>query len=109
MAEQPSSGDEPELDYPIEIRLDDMSLSIDGDLLISGPEALEVRRLLATHPELYPTLVVPFIRRRERSFRPSELWIDPKGRIHITNRRLVARMHEHLSGHLRRRGAKGER
>ena len=83
-------------DFPIEIRKEAMSLSLDGDLLITGPAAEKVRRLLCSHPSFYPQYVVPFIRAREPSFQPDQLWLDPHGRIHITNRRIVRRMRLHL-------------
>ncbi len=95
-------------DYPIEVGPDDMSLSLTGDLLITGPAAEKIRRWLVNYPRFYPQSVVPYIRVREPSFRPDQVWIDPKGRIHITNPRLVERMRRHLTGNLRKRPREGE-
>jgi len=90
-------------DYPIHIRDDDACLSLDGEVLITGPAAEKVRRLLLSRPEFYRESVVPFIQRREPSFQPSELWIDPAGRIHITNPSIVRRVGRHIAAHARGR------
>ena len=83
-------------DYPISIRLEDLTVAPDGDVLIAGPKAEAIRRLLLNHPWVYPRLAVPFIRRREPSFRPEELWIDPKGRVHLSNAAITRRIRHHL-------------
>ncbi len=90
-------------DYPIRIRDKDACLSLNGDVVITGRAAEQIRRLLLNYPEFYANSVVPFIRKREPSFKPTELWIDPEGRIHITNRRIVRRVWHHLSQRARSR------
>ena len=83
-------------DYPIEFRRENMSISLEGDLLITGPPAEKVRRLLLNYPLFYKRYIVPFLKQREASFQPNECWIDPAGRVHLTNRQIVKRMRAHL-------------
>jgi hypothetical protein len=83
-------------DYPIEIRDHDMSVSVGGDVIITGKPAEKIRRWLVNYPGSYMKDVVPFIRAKEASFKPTELWIDGDARIHITNRNIVERIKRHL-------------
>lgn len=76
----------------IQIRLEDMQLSMEGGLLITGPQARKVRQLLLKHPSFYTRYIVPYIQAQESSFTPDEFWIDSRGRIHITNRKIIRRM-----------------
>ena len=89
-------------DYSIRIRPDAMSISLEGELIISGKAAERMRSLLVHHPEFYTSHVVPFIKMKEASFQPDELWIDADGRIHISNRRIAQRMAMHLPQFIRR-------
>ena len=89
-------------DYSIRIRPDAMSISLNGELIISGKAAERMRSLLVHHPEFYNSHVVPFLRMKEASFHPDQLWIDADGRIHISNRRIVQRMAMHLPQFIRR-------
>ncbi|MBI1356697.1 MAG: hypothetical protein GC160_20345 [Acidobacteria bacterium] len=83
--------------YPVEIRAEDMQISRAGELLIVGRPAEIVRRLVLNYPEFYPKSIVPYLQSREASFQPEELWIDPKRRVHITNKKLVARARHHMA------------
>lgn len=94
-----------QVDFPIEIRADDLSLSLRGDLLVTGPAAERVRRLFINYPVAYRRYVVPYLQHFEASFQPDELWIDPAGRIHISNRKVVQRMRRHLPAAPRRANA----
>jgi hypothetical protein len=85
-----------EKDYPIEIRDEDWSVSLKGDVLLTGEPAEKVRRWLVNYPQYYPRVVVPYIRKHEPSFRPNQIWIDQNGRIHITNKRVAQRMRRYL-------------
>ena len=82
--------------YPVKIRAKDMEIAKGGELLILGRPAEYVRRLVVNHPELYPEIVVPYLKEREPSFKPNELWIDTQGRVHIANKKIVARARHHM-------------
>ena len=96
MAGQAQAGSDHEKDYPIEIRDEHWSISLTGEILLTGAPAEKVRRWLVNYPQHYITIVVPFIRKREPSFKPNELWIDQNGRIHITNKKAAHRMRRRL-------------
>jgi hypothetical protein len=81
--------------YPMRIRSKDMEIT-QGDLMIVGRPAEYVRRLVVNHPELYPEIVVPYLQEREPSFKANELWIDTQGRVHIANKKLLARARHHM-------------
>jgi|GEM_PF-3611821 len=93
-------------DFPLSIRAEDMEISRSRELLITGRPAEVIRRLLLNYPDVYPKSIVPFIQAREKSFRPSELWLDPKGRIHIANKGVVARARHHMKAAKKNRARK---
>jgi len=92
-------------DYPIRIHADDMSLALSGEVVISGPDAVRFRNLVLSHRDFYRRCVVPYMRRFEATFRPTDVWIDAKSRIHVTNANLVARARKRLAANVR--GAPG--
>lgn len=89
-------------DYPIRIHADDISLALSGEVVIAGPDAERFRDLILAHPDYYARSVVPYLRRHEATFQPTDVWIDAKDRVHVTNAKLVARARQRLAGAPRR-------